>query len=269
MLRVIRSSVQGVDINDEQAEDFEAAIDAALANRDQVRETYALDEIGQKDYHLALVPYTDPNGEHRWAILDNGPTEVDWQDTDDLDEAIAAYEEWVRGATAGAMPTYDDEGNEKPLWDESDVAGIPAKDEYDGASHIESARMIDAQWAHEEFVAEEKAYQKATQRRQIAFAKLIDASGRGAQAVLAKSIDIKEPTVKAIADKGRILIGQRNEEALRAMEPGDPIRLAPHMVPSDWPHTGTLDEVKEETVVVELDNGYRQEVPLSEVSPAN
>ncbi|MFI8169811.1 hypothetical protein ACIGAN_26125 [Streptomyces sp. NPDC085931] len=156
-----------------------------------------------------LLPYTDPNGEHRWAVFDYGPTEYDCQDTDDLDEAIAAYEEWVRGATA--MPSYDEDGEELPLWDESDVEGVPAqraKQVYDGAAGNNNARLIDAEWAHEEFIKAEENYQQATRRRQVAFAKMIDSRGRGEQALLACRIDLKEPTVKTIADKGRALLAQ-------------------------------------------------------------
>lgn len=206
MLRVIRSTVQGLGIDSEQEEAFEEAIDAALKDRAEVRETFSLDDADQKAYQIALLPYTDPNGAHRWAILDNGPSEVDWQDTDDLDEAIAAYEEWVRAATQGAMPSYDDEGNEKPLWDESDVEGVRAEQEYDGDSHNETARMWDAERAHEAFLATEKTYQQATQRRQVAFAKVIDSWGRGGQVILANKVGLKEPTVKTLADKGRALL---------------------------------------------------------------
>ena len=212
MLRVINSTVQGVDIDDEQAEAYEDAVNAALKARDQVRETFSLDEIGQKDYHIALLPYTDPAGAHRWAILDSGPSETDWQDTDDLDEAIATYEEWVRAATSGAMPQYDEDGAEKPLWDESDVEGVPAEEQCDGGSHNDTARMIHAQWAHEEFNAAEQSYQQATQRRQIAFAKVIDSWGRGGQAMLANRVDLKDPTVKTIADKGRQLLAEKNAQ---------------------------------------------------------
>ncbi|MFF1444168.1 hypothetical protein [Streptomyces sp. NPDC058295] len=214
MLRVIRSTVQGVDIDTEQEEAFEEAIDAALKARAEVRETYSCDEIGQKAYQIALLPYTDPNGANRWAILDSGPAELDWQDTDDLDEAIAAYEEWVRAATAGAMPSYTEDGEEKPLWDESDVDGVSAEQEYDGDSRNEAARMIDAEWAHKAFLASETAYKQDTQRRQIAFAKVIDSWGRGGQSVLAKRVDLKDPTVKLIADKGRQLLAQRAAAAL-------------------------------------------------------
>jgi hypothetical protein len=213
MLRVIRSTVQGADINPDLADEYEQAIDKALAARDEERETVSYDEIGQKAYRIALLPYTDPTGAHRWAILDDGPSESDWQDTDDLDEAIATYEKWVRDATAGAMPTYDDEGNEKPVWDESDVAGVSAETEYDGDTHNERARLLAAQWAHEEFTAAEQSYQEATRRRQVAFAKAIDSWGRGGQAVLAKRVELKEPTVKAIADKGRQILAEQTPEA--------------------------------------------------------
>ena len=208
MLRVIRSSVQGLNIDSDLADDYEAAVDKALNERAEVRETCGLDELGQKEYRIALLPYTDPTGARRWAILDDGPSESDWQDTDDLEEAITAYEEWVRAATEGAMPSYDDEGNEKPLWDESDVAGISAENEYDGDSHNDTARMIDAQWSHDAFTQAEQVYQQATQRRQIAFAKVIDSWGRGGQSVLASRVDLKEPTVKVIADKGRQLLAK-------------------------------------------------------------
>lgn len=213
MLRVIRSSIQSIDIDADQADDFQAALDVALGRRDEVRETFSLDEIGQKAYHLALMPYTDPNGERRWVVFDAGPSEVDFQDTDDLDEAIAAYEEWVRGASAGAMPSYNKDGEELPLWDESDVEGISAKEVSDGVANNDKARLIDAEWAHEEFAKVEEDYQRATQRRQIAFAKVIDSWGRGGQATLAGRVSLKEPTVKAIADKGRALLTQQPEGA--------------------------------------------------------
>jgi hypothetical protein len=213
MLRVIRSTVQGADIDPDLADEYEEAIDKALAARDEERETVSYDEIGQKAYRIALLPYTDPTGAHRWAILDDGPSESDWQDTDDLDEAIATYEEWVRGATAGAMPAYDDEGNEKPIWDESDVAGVSAETEYDGDTNNQRARLLAAEWAHAEFTAAEQSYQEATRRRQVAFAKAIDSWGRGGQAVLAKRVELKEPTVKTLADKGRQILAQQTPEA--------------------------------------------------------
>lgn len=212
MFRVIRSTVQGLDIDQDQAEAFEQAIDTALNAGGAVRETYGLDDIGQKEYHIALLPYTDPDGEHRWAVLNSGPAEVDWQDTCDLAEAVAAYEDEVRDTTAGAMPEYDDEGDELPLWNVSDVKGIAARDEQDGDDHSNTARLTDAEWAHAEFTSAEDEYHKAAQRRQVAFARVIDGWGRGGQAVLARRVGLKEPTVKALADRGReILLGVRED----------------------------------------------------------
>lgn len=218
MLRVIRSTVQDVDIDTEQAEDFEKAIDDALDRRDQERETFSLDDAQQPDYRIVLLPYTDPNGQHRWAVLDSGPTEVDWQDTDDLDEAIAAYEEWVRAATAGATPDYDSEGNRKPMWDESDVEGVAASVRRDGSNANNSARLVDAKWAHEELVAMEDTYRERIETRQIKFAKAADAWGRGGPAVLASRVDLKSPTVKQIVDRGRELLAEKSADSGRVGE---------------------------------------------------
>ncbi|MFL4910927.1 hypothetical protein ACJ6WF_49520 [Streptomyces sp. MMS24-I2-30] len=66
-----------------------------------------------------------------------------------------------------------------------------------------------------------------------------------------------------------MLLRQRREDAARAMEPGDPIRVQPGMVPEDWPCTGVVEEVKEETMIIELDNGNRQEVLLEDVYADN
>lgn len=214
MLRVINSTIQGLDIDADLEDAFTAAVNAAQTARDTVRETFQNDEIGQKSSHIALVPYTDPTGAHRWAVLEENPADIDWQDTDDLDEAIAAYEYAVRATTKGFVPNHDEEGEERPVWDESDVDGVPARTVNDGDSNNHSALLIDAKWAHEEFTAAEKGYQQATQRRQVAFAKMIDAWGRGGQSALASRVDLKDPTVKVIADKGRQILAERAAAAL-------------------------------------------------------
>lgn len=209
MLRVIRSTIQGTDINTDLEEQYEDAINNALKNRAEVRETYSLDQLSQKEARIALLPYTDPQGANRWAILDESPAEIDWQDTDNLDEAIATYEEWVRATTDGTMPKHDDEGNELPIWDSTDVNGVSAKETYDSDAANAAARMIDAQWADDQFTAVEQVYQHAKQRRQLAFARCLNSFGRGGQAMLAKRVGLKEPTVKAIADKGRTLLAEQ------------------------------------------------------------
>jgi hypothetical protein len=200
-VRVIHSTVRGLDVDDDQAEVLPAAAERALNDRRAIRETYGLDVRGKKDHWIALVPYTGPTGEHCWAVLNNGPTEADWQDTDDLDEAIAVYEKAVREASDAAA--HAEGGTTRPLWDYSDVEGISARERGDAESGNLSALMIDAEWAHQDFAPAEEAYRKAAQRRQGAFARAIGAYPRGGQAALARRTRLKEPTVRAIADRGR------------------------------------------------------------------
>ncbi|MFF8618295.1 hypothetical protein [Streptomyces sp. NPDC015350] len=219
MLRVIRSTLQGLDIDEDLDAEFEEAVNRVLAAHGEVRETYSLDGIGQKESQIALVPYTDPDGKHRWAVLYGDPAEVDWQDTDDLDEAITLYEQLVRDTTSGATPDYDKEGDERPAWEYSDVSGVSAHEQADGQDGTTQARMIDAQWAHEEFTAAEEEYKRATQLRQTRFARAVDAYGWGGQAALAARVDLKEPTVKSLAARGRAGLqagaGDRSAETTR------------------------------------------------------
>ncbi|MEU3826435.1 hypothetical protein AB0F36_14120 [Streptomyces sp. NPDC029080] len=60
--------------------------------------------------------------------------------------------------------------------------------------------------AHAEYLQAEAAYKTATVARQVAFAKAIDAMGRGGQAVLSRKVGLAAPTVKSIADRGRELM---------------------------------------------------------------
>jgi prevent-host-death family protein len=50
---------------------------------------------------------------------------------------------------------------------------------------------------------------------------------------------------------------------------GTRITVPDYSVPEDWTRDGEVVEVGEETVVVELDNGHRQELPLDEITPAD
>jgi hypothetical protein len=47
---------------------------------------------------------------------------------------------------------------------------------------------------------------------------------------------------------------------------GDRITIPAHAVPEDWPTTGEVIAVGEETTVVELDNGHRQELPNVDIT---
>lgn len=53
-----------------------------------------------------------------------------------------------------------------------------------------------------------------------------------------------------------------------ALAVGARVTIPEHAIPSDWPTTGEIAEVGDETYVVELDNGRRQELPHDEVTPA-
>ncbi|GAA4688252.1 hypothetical protein GCM10023324_48720 [Streptomyces youssoufiensis] len=214
MLRVIRSTIESIHIDSDLEDDFDDAVTAAL--REPVRETYKSDEIGQKTSRIVLMPYTDPTGARRWAVWEENPDIVHCQDTDDLNEAITAYETAVRMTSESAGIVCDDEGNEQPLWDETDVAGVAARTVNDGASNSSRAYLIDATWAHEDFLTTETEYQRATQRRQVAFAQMLASRRRGAQATLARHVDLKEPTVKTIATKGRQILADRAAATMAA-----------------------------------------------------
>lgn len=202
-MRVIHSTIQSAHIDDDHEDAYAEAVAEALSRGDQVRETYSLDGIGQEESGIAVLPCKDPAGGRRWVLAYTDPGTVDWQDTDDLDEAIALYEETVRETTEGALPVCDEEGNELPQWDKTDVEGVSAREVTSGADGNAAARMIDAQWAHEAFTADEERYQQSARRRQIAFARMVDSSGRGGQARLAARTDLSEPTVKRIVETGR------------------------------------------------------------------
>lgn len=57
--------------------------------------------------------------------------------------------------------------------------------------------------AHADYLKAEAAYKEATVKRQVAFAKAIDAMGRGGNAILSRKVGLSAPTVKSIADRGR------------------------------------------------------------------
>lgn len=49
---------------------------------------------------------------------------------------------------------------------------------------------------------------------------------------------------------------------------GSRVTVPDYMVPEDWARTGEIIDITDETVVVELDGGHRQELPADEVTPA-
>jgi len=72
-----------------------------------------------------------------------------------------------------------------------------------------------------------------------------------------------------ILDKhGRPRRRTATKESRMTVTQGSRIVVPAYAVPEDWPTTGEAVEVSAETIVVELDNGRRQELPGDEVALA-
>lgn len=89
---------------------------------------------------------------------------------------------------------------------ESDAYWAIVEQHDDGA-----AAEAKAVQAHSDYLQAEAAYKEATVKRQIAFAKAIDATGRGGNAILARKLNLSAPTVKSIADRGREILASRKD----------------------------------------------------------
>lgn len=212
MFRVIRSTTQGIDIDPERADEWEEAAEGPTAYT--YRETYR-ESDGQKDSHYRLISYTDPDGQNRWAFLIDEPAESDWQDTDDLAEALAAYEEGVRETAEGIADEYetveDDETGEqverlRDPFTFTDVPAVPGYEDEAEETGNGQAWMQEAQWKAEAADKAQAAAQAAAEAKHRAFARALEAWGRGGQAYLARKLEISEPSVKSSADKGRDLL---------------------------------------------------------------
>lgn len=209
MLRVIRSTVQGLDID----ADLEDAYSIAAVAGSLLRETYSESEHGQKELSIELRAYTDTEGQHQFAVLYSDPAELDWQDTGDYDEARSLYEKLVRESERGATPEVDEDNNEKPVFTATDVPGVEGYEAGSEKSGDAEALLLVAEWATVEAEEAQRNFSKKTAARQIAYARAIDNFGRGGQAVLARRVKKSEPTVKDSADKGRALIEQQASAA--------------------------------------------------------
>jgi hypothetical protein len=72
--------------------------------------------------------------------------------------------------------------------------------------------------AHADFLQAEAEYKEATVRRQVSFAKAIDATGRGGNAILSHAVELAAPTVKSIADRGRdVLASPKGADVVSAV----------------------------------------------------
>lgn len=104
------------------------------------------------------------------------------------------------------------------ILDDLDAAGVTSSvDDIDSVTYWEIINRHDtgaqaeekAEKAHAAYLQAEAAYKEATVARQVAFARAIDAMGRGGNAVLSNKIGLSAPTVKSIADRGRKVLADR------------------------------------------------------------
>ncbi|MDX3243680.1 hypothetical protein [Streptomyces sp. ME18-1-4] len=73
-----------------------------------------------------------------------------------------------------------------------------------------AAAEAEAAEAHASYLRAEVAYKEATVKRQVAFAKAVDAMGRGGNAILSRKVGLAAPTVKSIADRGREVLAAQS-----------------------------------------------------------
>lgn len=202
-MRVITSTVQGSDV-EETAED---PLCTAISAGRTVRETYSKNPWNQKEYRIALTAYDTPDGAHRWAVTYDNPSETDWADTGDLDEALAEYERQVREEAALLEPTYDDKGEiARPAgFDYTDVEGVPATKQAE--ADLVYARGIAATWATEHLqqvqADAQRAVEAAAVPRAVAVTRLVDTFGRGGQSFAAGHLGVSQPTVADLVRRGR------------------------------------------------------------------
>jgi hypothetical protein len=97
------------------------------------------------------------------------------------------------------------------ILDDLAEAGVTSVDDIDPDAYwkiverhdIGAQAEAEAVQAHADYLKAEAAYKEATLKRQIAFARAVDAMGRGGNAILCRKVGLSAPTVKSIADRGR------------------------------------------------------------------
>lgn len=193
-MRVVRSTT-GIDHG--RADAF----DAALADGTPCRETYSLDEIGQRDTQIRLIGYVDPDGQRRWAVAEHGPVEVHVVDFDDLDQALEEYDRQVRAATDVAGVEYDDDGYPIPLWAACDVPGIGDNEPDVAHAGDQQAREIAAGWLNDACREARHALNRLETLRRAAITAAVDAGAT--QTSLARQLGVQQATVADLVRRGR------------------------------------------------------------------
>lgn len=196
MRRILTSTntvIEGIDPSDEDA--YVTTVNAALPNAD--RETYSLDGIGQKEYHIAVVPYTDPI-QHgpRFAVYYTDPDHTEITDHDTCLAAEREYENLVVAGMENFGGEYDEDGVEIPAFEVTDV------DPNLVAAH-RAAEQAELDRRQAQADADHKALQRA-----VAVTGVVDTwdathGGRGGITEASRRLGIDKATVSALVKKAR------------------------------------------------------------------
>ncbi|MFI6986012.1 MarR family transcriptional regulator [Embleya sp. NPDC050154] len=195
MHRILSSTTTTIDGIDPAHEDtYVAAVQAELPHA--TRETYSLDGIGQKEYHIAVVPYTDPiQDSPRFAVYYTDPAHTEISDHDTYLDAEREYENLVIAGIENYDTEVDEDGNEIPAYAETDVEPSVV------AAH-RAAEKAEAARREAQADAEAKAMQRA-----VAVAGLVDAydaiERRGGLTEAARRLGLEKATVSALVKKAR------------------------------------------------------------------
>lgn len=201
--RVLRSTVQAADIPDDQQEAYLQAI----AGGTTVRCTYDLDD-GLVVYRVAVTGYTDPGGQHRWALTYCDQAAVDNIDypADQLDQVLADYEQMVR-AGADAIASVDDARD--PVFTATDVDDVTAAVKESPAQGNIAARHLAVQWATKAMEDTAVALSKAIDYRRVTCALAagaVTAGGAGGVSAVARTLNVSQPTASLIVRAGEGLL---------------------------------------------------------------
>jgi hypothetical protein len=122
-------------------------------------------------------------------------TEIAHQVSLTLGDSIESFD--IDGIVDDLIAAHDGDLNSIDDFDSQSYWAIVETHDLGAAAEAEAAE------AHANYIQAEAAYKEATVNRQVAFAKAIDAMGRGGNAILSRKVGLSAPTVKSIADRGR------------------------------------------------------------------
>ncbi|MEU0992302.1 hypothetical protein [Streptomyces sp. NPDC005953] len=174
-----------------------------------------------------------------------------------MDRATFHEREWLQDATR-------EDGTLDP--DVAEDAADFITDDGILPGHLLAAGNAERAWQE----AANKADRLAAERARIV-ADIVTLAGSQSEA--ARRLMLNQSTVSRLVKKHEAAKAAEEQRraaiaAADAITEGSRVHVSAYSVPEDWARTGEIIEVGEETVVVELDGGRRQELPKDEVTPA-